>query len=154
LKQNFPASDREIVIVDDGSTDRTPRILQEFSKEAKILRKSNGGQTSAFNHGLANYSGEVIAFLDGDDFWCRAKLATVGSELEGRSGIGAVGHGILETDEAAAQYQFMLLSRLLKIISGQELRNWSFLRYEPVWVPAGSRPAAQRSKSSYRFRAI
>src|SRR6516165_1260863 len=99
-EQDFPLADREIVIVDDGSTDCTPEILQKFSKEARILRKSNGGQASAFNQGLANCSGEVIAFLDGDDFWCREKLATVVSELEAQPGIGAVGHGIFETDEA------------------------------------------------------
>jgi len=100
LEQNFPAREREIVIVDDGSTDCTPEILQKFSNLAKILRKSNGGQASAFNHGLANCSGEVVAFLDGDDFWCREKLTTVVSELESQPGIGAVGHGIFETDEA------------------------------------------------------
>jgi glycosyltransferase involved in cell wall biosynthesis len=103
LNQDFPAADREIIIVDDGSTDCTPEILRKFSKDARILRKPNGGQASAFNHGLANCSGEVIAFLDGDDFWCREKLATVVSELKTQTGIGAVGHGIFETDEAGRQ---------------------------------------------------
>ena len=103
LSQNFPAADREIVIVDDGSTDHTPEILQRFSKDARVLQKPNGGQASAFNHGLANCSGQVVAFLDGDDFWCREKLATVVSELEAQPSIGAVGHGIFETDEAGRQ---------------------------------------------------
>ena len=49
LDQDFPASDREIVVVDDGSTDRTPQILAKFGSQIRVLHKSNGGQASAFN---------------------------------------------------------------------------------------------------------
>ena len=103
LEQDFPRKERELVIVDDGSTDRTPEILQKFSKDARILRKPNGGQASAFNHGISHCAGQLVAFLDGDDFWRRDKLTSVVSELDAHPGIGATGHGIVETDETGRQ---------------------------------------------------
>jgi glycosyltransferase involved in cell wall biosynthesis len=69
MEQDFPASDREIVVVDDGSTDRTAEILRKFEPRVRLLRKVNGGQASAFNAGIPECKGEIIAFLDGDDWW-------------------------------------------------------------------------------------
>jgi len=54
LEQDFPASDREIVVVDDGSQDRTPEIIAKFASQVRLVRKANGGQASAFNTGIRN----------------------------------------------------------------------------------------------------
>ena len=53
LAQNFPASQLEVLFVDDGSTDSTPEILRKYEPQIRTLRKSNGGQVSAFNFGIA-----------------------------------------------------------------------------------------------------
>jgi glycosyltransferase involved in cell wall biosynthesis len=95
LEQDFPASEREIIVVDDGSSDQTPEIVRKFEPEVRLLRKTNGGQASAFNVGIPECRGEVVAFLDGDDWWVRKKLSRVIPVLAGDSKIGMVGHGTI-----------------------------------------------------------
>jgi len=61
----------EIILVDDGSTDNSSKICEEFAKkDSRVLyrRKENGGLTSARNHGRRYASGEYIAFVDPDDY--------------------------------------------------------------------------------------
>jgi hypothetical protein len=96
LEQDFPAADREIIVVDDGSTDRTPEIVKKFEPRVRLLRKENGGQASAFNAGIPECRGEIIAFLDGDDWWAPGKLRAVAEALAGDDAVGLVGHGITE----------------------------------------------------------
>ncbi len=95
LEQDFPASEREIIVVDDGSTDRTPEIVKKFEPQVRLLRKENGGQASAFNVGIPECKGEIIAFLDGDDWWARNKLRRVVQTFAAEPSVGIVGHGII-----------------------------------------------------------
>ena len=96
LEQDFPPSEREILVVDDGSTDNTGAIARKFEPQVRYLRKTNGGQASAFNVSIPETRGEVVAFLDGDDWWAKSKLRTVLEVLEKNPQIGAVGHGYYE----------------------------------------------------------
>lgn len=67
-------SDKEVVVVDDGSTDGTGDILAQYGSNIHLVRKPNGGVSSACNAGVARATGESIAFLDGDDEWYPDKL--------------------------------------------------------------------------------
>ena len=80
-KQDFSAV--EFICVDDGSTDESFDIMQEYQKEDKrflIYSKENGGVSSARNFGLDHANGDYIMFLDSDD-WYDANTCRVAFEL-------------------------------------------------------------------------
>ena len=67
LAQTF--KDWELIVVDDGSTDKTAEILSEYEKntQVRIIKKENGGVSSARNVGIEYAQGEYITFIDADD---------------------------------------------------------------------------------------
>jgi len=67
LGQSF--DDREIIVVDDGSTDDTRERLKPYRDRISYIRQENKGVNAARNQGLAHASGEYIALLDSDDLW-------------------------------------------------------------------------------------
>src|SRR5271168_1963159 len=95
LEQDFPPSEMEILVVDDGSTDRTPEIVRKFGARVRLLQKANGGQASAFNAGISEARGEIVSFLDGDDWWARNKLTLVMQAMSADPAVGIVGNGII-----------------------------------------------------------
>jgi glycosyltransferase involved in cell wall biosynthesis len=94
LAQDFPAAEREILVVDDGSTDDTAERLRKFGDAIRYLRKPNGGQASAFNFGFEHARGEAIALLDADDVWLPGKLGRIYEALAHNPAAGMVYHRV------------------------------------------------------------
>jgi glycosyltransferase involved in cell wall biosynthesis len=73
----------EIIVVDDASTDQTSEVVRRFGDKIKYLvHSTNRYAAAARNTGLRASSGELIAFLDGDDRYHPEKLATQASFLQ------------------------------------------------------------------------
>lgn len=84
----------EIVVVDDGSSDGTFEFLSALNLPIKLLRKENGGVSTARNLAIQSSVGEYVAFLDHDDLWLTGKLAAQVEFLNAHPE-----HGLVYTDE-------------------------------------------------------
>ncbi len=72
LDQHHPP--HEIIVIDDGSTDDTPKIIENFKDKVITRRLKNSGVANAMNIGMGLATGDYIAFLDHDDVWFKDKL--------------------------------------------------------------------------------
>jgi glycosyltransferase involved in cell wall biosynthesis len=82
--------DLEILVVDDGSTDGSAAVAEQFSEPVRVLRRENGGPAAARNTGLAAACAEIVAFLDADDLYAPDKLALQLDRLERRPDVEVV----------------------------------------------------------------
>ncbi|MBW4650075.1 MAG: glycosyltransferase [Kastovskya adunca ATA6-11-RM4] len=81
--------DFELLIVDDGSPDRSVEICQQFADpRIKIIRQENQGVSTARNTGIAYAQGQYLAFIDGDDLWVPEKLEKHVQHLETSPQVG------------------------------------------------------------------
>jgi len=72
LRQSY--DDLEIIVIDDGSTDNTPELLELYSNKIIILRQERKGVSGARNRGIKESKGKYIAFLDSDDLFYKRKI--------------------------------------------------------------------------------
>jgi hypothetical protein len=103
LQQEYQLGPVEVLVIDDGSRDDTAKQLSVFADRVRIVQKENGGQASALNLGVSLAKGDIIAFLDGDDWWHPRKLQAVVDYLLRHPGVGMAGHGIVEVATDGSQ---------------------------------------------------
>ena len=82
LRECLPGD--EIIVVDDGSTDDTERILSVYKEQIRYNKISNSGAGAARNFGIRNSHNPLVAFLDSDDEWMPDKLSLQRAFMEAR----------------------------------------------------------------------
>src|SRR5882724_669932 len=72
----------EIIVVDDGSTDETDRVLRQYGPPVRVVRQENRGRSAARNVGLSQATGDAVMFLDSDDLLMPRNIETCAQVLE------------------------------------------------------------------------
>lgn len=106
----------EILVVDDGSPDRSVEICQQFTdSRIKIISQTNRGLAGARNTGIRHAEGDYIALLDGDDMWLPNKLEKHIEHLESSPTVGVSFSRSALTDEAGNLSGTYLMPKLQDI---------------------------------------
>lgn len=126
--QDYPASDYEIIIVNDGSPDNSFAIIKEYETNygnIKIVDKENGGLSSARNAGYRIASGEYIWFVDSDD-WIKKNCLSQVVEFTNHSPDIIVLNTIIHEDDCETTKKRMLMDR--HFYNGEDvyLRSWEY----------------------------
>jgi glycosyltransferase involved in cell wall biosynthesis len=79
LAQNY---EKEIIVVNDGSTDLTGEMLHGYGTRIRLIEQANRGETAARNTAIAAARGEYLAFLDSDDYWLPNRIALTVDALD------------------------------------------------------------------------
>jgi glycosyltransferase involved in cell wall biosynthesis len=111
LSQTYP--NLEVVAVDDGSTDGTRKILEDYSDRIRIMEHSgrvNKGQSASINLAMRSTDSEYVAILDSDDVWAPTKIERQAEILEKSGEVGLVYVNGFAIDHAG--------NRLYKLIGG------------------------------------
>jgi glycosyltransferase involved in cell wall biosynthesis len=88
----------ELIICDDGSTDDSVRVVEEFERKdarLRLIRKENGGQASGFNAAFAASRGHIIALLDSDDLFLSHKVERIVADFQAHPDAGFGVHRVI-----------------------------------------------------------
>ena len=112
LSQDYP--DIELLLLDDGSRDKTPDIIRQMARADTRIRPffsgRNSGPFALRNRGLQESSGEFIAFLDSDDNWAAGKLKLSVAALRASPGAGLCHHLLMRVDPDNAPLRMLELN--------------------------------------------
>jgi glycosyltransferase involved in cell wall biosynthesis len=145
-------SNIELIVVDDGSTDKSREVISRYGNSIFPVFKPNGGQSSALNIGFKESHGEIICFLDGDDLFFENKVFQVADAFASNPEIDWCFHPLRyineSLDKVITDYPLPPSDHSCEIDFRNNIIKNGVI---PVWGPATSAISLRRSLAEKIF---
>jgi len=128
LKQTY--QNFELIVVDDGSTDNSREVIELYKDSLIAIFQENAGQGEALNTGIAKSQGEIICFLDADDYFHTDKLAKVVAAFLEHPQWVQIAHCWISINREG-----LPTNRILKALTQGDVRNLLLQRGKYAWGP-------------------
>ena len=132
---------KEIIFVDDGSTDKTLEVAKSFKNEILVLHKENGGKASALNYGMVYAKGEIIVVVDADTIIGRNSLKEIVKGFEVDAHVAAVAGNI----KVRNRVNWITKCQALEYLTGIQVIRRAFDRFGSITVVPGALGAFRKS---------
>jgi cellulose synthase/poly-beta-1,6-N-acetylglucosamine synthase-like glycosyltransferase len=132
LETKYPK--KEIIIVDDGSSDNTLSIALKYKDQIKVLHKENGGKASALNYGLIYSNGEIVVIVDADTVVGRHAITEMVKTFHSRDNVAAIAGNV----KVRNRLNWITKCQALEYIVGIQIVRRAFDTYGSVTIVPGA----------------
>lgn len=135
LHQSAISSIIQIIIVDDGSTDDSPVVIQKYQERSPLILyvyQENQGLAGARNSGISHVSGEYIAFLDGDDLWHPTKLEVYLGLIKRNESVGLFYSSFYQTSRQTDKRKLVVPNRYKPGLQPKQLLKKFYVHGGPL----------------------
>lgn len=139
LESDYP--NKEILVIDDGSKDKTLEIANKYKNKVKVLHKENGGKASAMNYGLAYAKGEIIIVVDADTIIGRQALKQMVKGFGNDKDVAAVAGNI----KVRNRVNWITWIQALEYVAGIEIIRRAFDYFGSITIVPGALGAFRKS---------
>ncbi|AHG48715.1 glycosyl transferase (plasmid) [Rhizobium leguminosarum bv. trifolii CB782] len=147
----------EIIVVDDGSTDQSRSVLEAYDGRVKVIFQENAGQAAAINTAVGSSKGEILCFLDADDWWAPGKLSATSAAFRANPQASLVYHRLQPTlvdgTPTSKPIPRSLCSGALSPLLTRSAGWWPFPMTSAVAVRRSAWDAAGRIPEQFRISA-
>lgn len=155
LAQTTPPS--EIVVCDDGSTDRTAEVVRTFGSAVRLVQRSNGGESAAKNTAVRAAHGDFVVVLDADDVFAPSRLEALAWLAEKRPDLDVLvtdAHRVVDGERVGRAYhpgwRFECADQPAEILRRNFVLGLAAVRRER-WLAVGGFDEAVRLTADWDF---
>ena len=139
LESDYPG--KEIIVIDDGSNDKTLEIANRYKSKVKVLHKENGGKASALNYGIVVAKGEIIVLVDADTIVGRNALKQLVNGFGKDEKVAAVAGNI----KVRNRMNWLTWTQALEYVASIEIIRRAFDFFGSITIVPGALGAYRKS---------